>query len=220
MDTGYLSRTVSSSACVSSGRRPVSSVNTSIFGTCVAITSRSTMSSAPKLQAKVEGELLASSCRSREINSLVLAVRFILKLLTRLTPYNAGDAHHEQNAGKNAAHENFRQPRAEGAAEIDSWNRSGQQAKQQTIIDVAELQVSEPGHCHERYGVCQIGTDDRCRLQRRIKQHECGYADGSCPNRSQRDQNSQNDADEYCHPSRTGFAQGVPSLAGSQDPFS
>src|SRR5438128_5601973 len=136
---GYLSRTVSSNACVSSGSRPVSNVKTSMPGASPAMASSRTISSAPKLHANPAGDWVRSIRLTCVISSRVLPARLSI---TTLTSNDAGDTHHEKDTSQNAAHHHFWQPAADGAPDIDTGNRTQQQADEKTIIDIPKLEMS------------------------------------------------------------------------------
>src|SRR2546429_251919 len=205
---GYLFRTVSSSACVSSGSRPVSNVNTSMRRALLAIASSTTISSAPKLHAKAVGDWVRSIRLRFSINSRVLPARSI----TTLTSNHAGDTHHEKDASKNAAHHHLRQPAADGASNVNSRSRTQQQTDEKAIIDISELQMPKTCNGHERDRMGEVGADDLRSAQLRIEQHEGSNADGPGSNRSQRHHDSQN------HPNKHGETVGCPFAQFEQLP--
>ena len=103
-------------ACVSSGSRPVSNVKTWIARAFLAIASRMTMSSAPKLHANAVGDWFRSIRSRFEISSRVLRPRSI----TTLTSNDAGDADHQKDTSENTAHYHLGQPAADGASNVDT----------------------------------------------------------------------------------------------------
>src|SRR5437899_12375734 len=99
-------------AAVSAGSRPVSNVKSWIASAFLAIASRMTMSSAPKLHANAVGDWFRSIRSRFEISSRVLRPRSI----TTLTSYDAGDADHQKDTSENTAQYDLWQP----AADVDS----------------------------------------------------------------------------------------------------
>src|SRR5881296_794914 len=154
---GYLSRAVSSSACVSSGSRPVSNVKTSMPRAFLAMASSKTMSSAPKLHAKAAGGCVPSIRLRCVISSRVLPAR---SSITTLTSNHAGDTHHEKDASQNTAHHHLRQPAADRAPNIDTGNRTQQQTDEKTIIDISKLQMPKARDGYERDRVGQVRADN------------------------------------------------------------
>src|SRR5438093_9541235 len=213
---GYLSRTISSNAWVSSGSRPVSNVKTSMPGAFSAMASSKTISSTPKLHANAAGDRVRSIRLRCVISPRVLPAR---SSITTLTSNHASDTHREKHASQNAAHHHLWQPAADCAPDIDTGNRTQQQADEKTIIDIPKLEMSKPRDRHERDRVSQVRADNLPATQLGIEQHEGSNADRSGSNRLQRYHDSQNDPNNHGETVGCLFAQFKQLPTSRYDPF-